>query len=367
MNYGAGGALPGKCGLTMMAGERDQLWPGRRVLVTGCTGFVASWLCDALCEAGAHVVGVDHRMAPMSNFKLLGLDERLTVVTGSITDFFLMQRLLNENGVEIVFHLAAQAIVGVANRSPVSTFESNIRGTWTLLEAARGVGTVEGIVVASSDKAYGVHDVLPYREDSALQPLYPYDVSKACADMMARCYCHTYDLPVCVTRFANIYGGGDLNFSRIVPDAMRSIVLDRNPVIRSDGTPERDLLYVEDAVDLYLTLARNAGRDGVAGEAFNAGSGRPISVLNLVKRAIASSGKAHLEPDVRGKAKPGGEIDSQFLDSTKVERTLGWRPGVSLDRGLASTYRWYEANLPRLGAHRLSPGPSAALSVVHGP
>lgn len=349
MNSGAMAMRRGECGWATVRSKHKEFWRGRRVLVTGCTGFVASWLSDALCKLQAVVVGIDHQTPPTSNFRLLGLDARINLVIGSVTDLFLVQRLINENAVEAVFHLAAQAIVGVANRSPISTFDSNIRGTYTLLEACRSVETVRAVVVASSDKAYGVHQQLPYREDFPLNPLYPYDVSKACEDMIARCYYHTYGLPACVTRFANIYGGGDLNFSRIVPDTMRSIVLDRAPVIRSDGTPQRDFLYISDAVDLYLTLAENAGRSGVAGEAFNAGSGAPISMLDLVRRAITSSGKSHLKPDVQGKAKPEGEIDSQYLDPAKAKDVLGWAPEIGLESGLATTYQWYEANLPQLG------------------
>jgi len=250
--------------------------------------------------------------------------------------------------VDTVFHLAAQTIVGTANRSPLSTFETNIRGTYTLLEAARAVGAVGGpevrVVVASSDKAYGSHDELPYKEDAPLLPRFPYDVSKAAADMIARSYAYTYGLPLAVTRFANIYGGGDFNFSRLVPDTARALVNGERPIIRSDGTPERDFLYVEDAVDAYLAIATSLDNENLRGRAWNAGGDEPHAVIDVVNRLVSISGN-DLEPDVQGEGKPHGEIDRQYLDSRAIRDELGWAPSWNLDRGLAETYRWYEQHL----------------------
>jgi CDP-glucose 4,6-dehydratase len=213
-----------------------------------------------------------------------------------------------------------------------------------LLEACRTLGTVRRIVVASSDKAYGDHDELPYREDFALQPRYPYDVSKGCTDLIARSYAHTYDLPVAVTRLANIYGPGDLNWSRIVPDTARSLVRGERPVIRSDGTPERDFLYVEDAVDAYLAIAASLERPELNGRAWNAGWGHPVPVIDVVRTLIDVSGRS-LEPDIQGAGTPHGEIDRQFLDSTSIREELGWEPRWDLERGLGVTWEWYSRNL----------------------
>ncbi len=258
-----------------------------------------------------------------------------------LTDHDALVRVLNEHEVDEVFHLAAQTIVGRANRSPLGTWEANVRGTYTLLEACRSLGAVRRVVVASSDKAYGEHDELPYREDFALRPRYPYDVSKACADLIARSYAATHDLPVAVTRLANVYGPGDLNWSRIIPDTARALARGERPVIRSDGSPERDYLYVEDAVDAYLAVGASLERRELAGRAWNAGWGRPIAVIDLVRTLIEVSGRA-LEPDVRGQGKPHGEIDRQYLDSTAIREELSWEPRWDLERGLAATWEWYE-------------------------
>jgi len=253
-----------------------------------------------------------------------------------------MERVLNEYAIDTVFHIAAQTIVGVANRSPLSTFESNIKGTWSVLEACRGCSDIKRVVVASSDKAYGHHEKLPYTESFSLNGLYPYDASKVCADVLARCYYKTYGLPVAVTRFANMYGEGDLNFSRIVPDTVRSVVFDRAPIIRSDGTPLRDYIYIKDAVGGYCVLAEQLGKEGVAGEAFNFGTNTPVTVLDLVKTIIDISGKTHLEPKVLAAGELKGELPNQSLDSEKANIRLGWRSEWSLKDGLERTYRWYE-------------------------
>ena len=323
-------------------------WTDRAVLVTGAQGFIGSWLAERLLDEGARVVVPRRDVEPDSRFLSEGVEARCHIVLADICDYESMVRTLNEHGVSAVFHLAAQTIVGTANRSPLSTFHTNVRGTYTLLEACRELGGSGGpigpIVVASSDKAYGSHEELPYREDFALQPRYPYDVSKACTDMIARSYAATYGLPVAVTRFANVYGGGDVNWSRIVPDTARALVRGERPVIRSDGSPERDYIYVEDAVEAYLAVARSLEKEELRGRAWNAGAGEAISVAEVVRRMIAASGR-DLEPDIQGEGVPHGEIDRQFLDSTAIRSELGWAPKVSLDDGLARALSWYEERL----------------------
>ncbi|MEA2379797.1 MAG: hypothetical protein QOD13_3704 [Thermoleophilaceae bacterium] len=278
---------------------------------------------------------------PDARFRTEGIEERCTLALADLTDHDTLVRVLNEHEVDEVFHLAAQTIVGTANRSPLATWEANVRGTYTLLEACRSLGTVRRVVVASSDKAYGAHDELPYREDFALQPRYPYDVSKACTDLIARSYASTYELPVAVTRLANVYGPGDLNWSRIIPDSARALARGERPVIRSDGTPERDYLYVEDAVDAYLAIGASLERSELGGRAWNAGWGKPIPVIDVVRKLIEVSGR-EIEPDVRGEGTPHGEIDRQYLDSTAIREQLGWEPRWELERGLTATWEWYE-------------------------
>jgi len=316
--------------------------------VTGAQGFIGSWLAERLLDEGARVVVPRRDVEPESRFRTEGVEERCVVALADVQDHDAVVRVLNEHEVDAVFHLAAQTIVGTANRSPLSTFEANVRGTYVLLEACRTLGAggsaLSRIVVASSDKAYGSHDQLPYREDFALQPTFPYDVSKACTDMIARSFAVTYGLPVAVTRLANVYGGGDLNWSRIVPDTCRALAKGQAPVIRSDGTPERDYLYVEDAVDAYLAVAASLDRDDLHGRAWNAGWGSPLSVREIVDRLIAASGAA-VGPDVRGDGKPHGEIDRQYLDSTAIREQLGWEPRVELAEGLRRTYDWYARRL----------------------
>ena len=315
------------------------------VLVTGAQGFLGSWLAERLVDEGATVVTLLRDVEPEARFNTSGLADHCVQVRGDLTDYDTLTRALNEHDVRAVFHLAAQTIVGIANRSPFSTFETNIRGTYTLLEACRGMGVVgrspiERVIVASSDKAYGSHKELPYREDFPLQPLYPYDVSKAATDMLTRSYAATYDMPTAVTRLANIYGGGDPNPSRIVPDTIAALQDGKRPVIRSDGSPERDYLYVEDAVGAYLTIAESLDDRANWGRAWNAGHGRPVSVRELVSRLIAVAG-VDVEPDIQGEGTPHGEIDRQFLDSSAIKAELGWEPQWSLDDGLAATWRWY--------------------------
>jgi len=320
----------------------------RSVLVTGAQGFIGSWLAERLLDAGARVVALRRDVEPEARFCIDGIEPRCVIVQADLTDYEAMVRVLNEHGVSAVFHLAAQTIVGTANRSPLSTFETNVRGSYVLLEACRAVAVVgepiDEIVVASSDKAYGDHDELPYREDFKLQPRYPYDTSMACTDLIARSYAVTYELPVAVTRLANVYGGGDLSWSRIVPDTTRALVQGRRPVIRSDGSPERDYLYVEDAVDAYLAIAASLERPELRGRAWNAGWGSPLAVREIVERLIAASGR-EVEPEVEGEGTPHGEIDRQYLDSTAIREELGWSPRRTLDEGLVATWRWYEQRL----------------------
>jgi CDP-glucose 4,6-dehydratase len=306
--------------------------------VTGAYGVLGSWLVKALLERGEDVVVLKRDEVNRSALVIEGTEAKCAVVRGDLTDPGVIERAIGEYEVDSVFHLAAQTIVGTANRSPVSTFESNIRGTWTLLEACRLQG-VARTVVAASDKAYGPTDTLPYREDThPLAPLYPYDVSKAATDLISRSYFHTYGLPVATTRFANIYGGGDLNPSRLIPEAVAAALDGRAPVIRSDGSPERDFLYVEDAAAAYLAIADALPDAG--GEAFNAGGDEPHSVLEVVQLVCKVAG-TDVEPDVQGAGTPAGEIDRQYVDSSKLRSLTGWAPKVSLEEGLRRTVDWY--------------------------
>jgi len=310
-------------------------------LVTGARGFVGARLAKALLERGDKVVSFDRRRASErpSAIGMLGIEADLRCVEADLTDGEAVLRALGEHSVDTVFHLAAETIVGSVQASPVQGFESNVRGTWTVLEACRAHG-VERVVFASSDKAYGAHDELPYREHFALQPTAPYEASKAAADLIARSYWHSYGLPVAVTRFANIYGGGDLNFSRLVPEAVCAALDGRPPVLRSDGSPERDFLYVEDAASAYLAIADALDRREVRGEAFNAGGGRPHRVRDVVELIARLSGTG-VEPDIQGTGNPDGEIDRQWVDPAKLRETCGWEPVVDLEQGLRRTIEWY--------------------------
>ena len=313
----------------------------RSVFVTGAYGLLGSWLVKALLELDARTTVLRRDAVVGSALVLEGTERRVNVVHGDVCDGALIERVLSEYEVDTVFHLAAQTIVGTAHVAPAATFETNVRGTWTVLEACRRL-SIPRVLVAASDKAYGSHERLPYREDFALQPRYPYDVSKAAADMIARCYWHTFGLPVAVTRFANLYGGGDLNRSRLVPEAALAALAGRRPVIRSDGTLERDYLYVEDAVEAYLAIWRLLEAGGGAGEAFNAGGDQPHSVLEVVRLTCLLAGTG-VEPDVRGRGTPAGEIPRQWVDSTKLRSLTGWAPRVGLEEGLRRTVEWYRA------------------------
>jgi CDP-glucose 4,6-dehydratase len=276
-----------------------------------------------------------------SRFETEGLAERCTLVDGGLDS---LGPALAEHSPRTIFHLAAQTQVGEANRAPLATWETNIRGTYMLLEAVREHDVATRVVVASSDKAYGSHDELPYHEDFPLQPTYPYDVSKAATDMIARSYAATFEMPVAVTRLANVYGPGDVNWARVIPDTARALVRGERPVIRSDGTPQRDYIYVEDAADAYVAVADSLERPELRGRAWNAGSGEPLSVLEVVQRLIAISGH-DVEPDIQGSGTPHGEIDRQFLDSTAIRDELGWSPKWDMNRGLRAAWEWYERTL----------------------
>ena len=312
----------------------------RSVFVTGGYGLLGAALVDVLLARGAQVTVLRRDATPRSPLVVLGLERRVNVVAGSVTDSGVVDRALGEYDVDTVFHLAAQSLVGTATQSPLPTWEANVRGTWTVMEACRTHG-VARVVVAASERVYGSQPELPYREDMALAPRFPYEVSKAATDLIARSYWHTYGVPVATTRFANLYGGGDTNRSRLVPEAVHAALSGRRPVIRSDGSPERDFLYVEDAVRAYLAIAEALDeREGVRGEAFNAGGGRTHAVREVVELICRIAG-TDVEPDVRGRAAPGGKIDRQFVDATKLRELTGWQPEVDLEEGLRRTVEWY--------------------------
>jgi CDP-glucose 4,6-dehydratase len=310
-------------------------------VVTGARGFTGAWLARALLERGDRVISFDkgREERPVSTLSLLEIEGDVVDIVGDLCDGELLRSLLREHGVSAVFHLAAETIVGTVQASPVRGFETNVRGTWTLLDACLAEG-VERVVVASSDKAYGAHDELPYREDFPLNATAPYEASKAAADIIARSYWPSYGLPVAVTRFANIFGGGDLNFSRLIPEAVCASLDGRAPVLRSDGSPERDFLYVEDAASAYLTIADALDRDDVRGEAFNAGGGRPHAVGEVVETITRLAGTG-VEAEIRGTGNPEGEIDRQYVDPTKLRETCGWEPSVELEEGLRRALDWY--------------------------
>lgn len=328
-------------------------WRGTRVLFTGAQGFIGSWVAERLLDEGAEVFVLDRPPADPSRFLLRGLHERCAAVAADLLDVESLRAALEEHGVQAVFHLAASAIVGSAAASPLATYETNVRGTWSLLEACRTASEPpRRIVVASTDKAYGAHEQLPYRESHALRPRYPYDVSKACADMIARSYADTFGLPVAVTRFGNVFGGGDFNFSRVIPGTIRALLAGERPVIRSSGLLERDFLYAEDAASAYLAIGASLDRPELRGRAWNASIGQAVSVLEIVRRLIAIAG-ADVEPDVRGEGTPHGELTAQWLDSGALARQLGWTPEWDLQSGLQETYRWYARELGGLAFARV--------------
>src|SRR6266849_3348133 len=315
-------------------------WESRRVFVTGATGMVGSWLVKRLLDEKALVVALVRDWDPQSELIRSGDINRTTVVSGRLEDFETIERAISEHEIDTVFHLGAQPIVNTALRSPLATFEANIRGTYNLLEACRiHSGLVERVVVASSDKAYGAVDSLPYTEDMPPSGRFPYDLSKSCADLIAQSYAHTYRLPVAVARCGNIYGGGDLNWSRIVPGTIRSLWRGERPEIRSDGHYTRDYIFVRDVVDAYLALAVQCPDSGVRGEAFNFSPQTPVTVLEITRMIQRLMGRPELEPVILDRAR--AEIRDQYLDSRKANERLGWRPSYSLETGLTETIAWY--------------------------
>lgn len=322
-----------------MTDKSGNFWQDRPVLITGATGLLGSWIVQALCARGAHAVTLVRDWVPESRFLNSALQERTIVIRGDVCDQAILERVLGEYEIDTVLHLAAQTIVGIANRNPLSTFETNIGGTWKLLEAARRSPKVKAIVVASSDKAYGNADQLPYREDTPLRGEHPYDASKSCADLIAHCYAKTWDSKVAITRCGNFFGGGDLNWNRIIPGTIRSILRGENPVIRSDGKFVRDYIYVEDAVDCYLHLAKALHtRPELAGEAFNFSTGEPRTVVNVVE-AIQRAMSSELDPIILNEA--SNEIPEQFLDSSKAIDQLSWQAKFGFEDGLQRTITWY--------------------------
>lgn len=316
-----------------------QFWLDRPVFVTGATGLLGGWLVRRLLQAGADVVCLVRDWVPQSEAVRARLLDQVKVVRGDVCDQSTLERVLGEYEIDTVIHLAAQTIVGIANRNPVSTFETNIRGTWSLLEACRRSPNVKQIVVASSDKAYGEHDELPYNENAPLRGTHPYDVSKSCADLIAQAYAKTYDLPVAITRCGNLYGGGDLNWNRIVPGTIRSVLRGQQPVIRSDGTFVRDYFYAEDGAAANMLLAEKlATAPDLRGAAFNFSNETQVTVIELVQR-ILSAMDSDLEPEVHNEAV--NEIPQQYLSAAKAREVLGWKPLFTLDEGLQQTIAWY--------------------------
>jgi len=321
-----------------MAEPNPQFWQDRPTFVTGATGLVGGSLVRRLVAAAADVVCLVRDWVPQSD---LIKNQRLQVkiVYGDVRDQALVERVLGEYEIDTVIHLAAQTIVGIANRNPISTFESNIAGTWGLLEACRRSPQVKQIVVASSDKAYGDNEHLPYDEGTPLQGRHPYDVSKSCCDLIAQSYAATYGLPVVVTRCGNFYGGGDLNWNRIVPGTVRSVLRDQRPIIRSDGKYIRDYFYVEDGAAAYILLAEKlAGNQKLVGHAFNFSNELQVSVLQIVQRILNLMG-SELQPEILNQTT--NEIRHQYLSATKAREMLDWQPLFTLDEGLLQTIKWY--------------------------
>lgn len=321
-------------------------WRGRRVFVTGATGLIGSWLVKSLLTDGAEVA-VLIRDADLQSELYRSRDiERVRAVQGGVEDFDALQRAVNEFEIQTVFHLAAQTIVGTAHRSPHATFEANVRGTYNVLEACRlNRDLVEQVLVASSDKAYGEQAALPYTEEMRLSGRHPYEVSKVCGDLIAQAYRHTYKLSLAIARCGNVYGGGDLNWSRIVPATIRSCLRGERPVIRSDGKFVREYIYVRDVARAYMLLAERFDDERVPGEAFNFSTETPLAVIELVRALQRVMGCEHLEPDVLDRTQ--GEIRAQDLSAAKARAVLGWGPEYDLERGLVETVEWYRAFLSR--------------------
>lgn len=317
-----------------------DFWRDRPVFVTGATGLVGSWLVKRLVAAEADVVCLVRDWVPQSELIRSNSLENVKVVRGELCDQTDLERILGEYEIDTVIHLAAQTIVGVANRNPISTFESNIAGTWSLLEACRRSPLVKQIIIASSDKAYGSQTVLPYTEETPLNGEHPYDVSKSCADLIAKSYANVYDLPLVITRCGNFYGGGDLNWNRIVPGTIRSVIRGESPTIRSDGSFIRDYFYVEDGAAVYMMLAEKLAADrSLIGEAFNFSNEIQVTVVELTQQILTLM-NSDLKPTVKNEA--SNEIKHQYLSAAKAKDRLGWSPMFSLESGLTRTIEWYK-------------------------
>ena len=326
-----------------MAAERSEFWRGRPVLITGATGFLGGWLVKKLCEDGAHVVALVRDRVPKSVLFQDGWADRVVTVNGSVEDLQLLQRVLADYSIVTVFHLAAQAIVGVAKMNVVATLQANVQGTWNVLEAARQM-KVQQVLVASSDKAYGPSNKLPYREDYPLCGTFPYDVSKSCADLISAMYARTYGLGVGIVRCANLYGGGDLNFSRTIPGTIAATLRGERFIIRSDGQFIRDFLYVKDAAAAYQLLAEAlASNPSLAGEAFNFSLEARLSVIDVVRQTLEIMGRTDLIPIIQNNA--SAEIREQYMECEKARRLLDWSPSYGMDTGLLETVDWYRNQL----------------------
>jgi CDP-glucose 4,6-dehydratase len=322
---------------------KNGSWRDRAVFITGATGLLGGWLTKRLLDEGATVTALVRDWVPASELVRSGLINRVNIVRGGLASPYVLERVLGEYEIEIVFHLAAQTIVGIANRNPLSTFESNVRGTWNILEACRRSPMIKSIVLASSDKAYGDQEVLPYTEKMPLQGRHPYDVSKSCGDLIAQSYAHTFKLPLAITRCGNFYGGGDLNWNRVVPGTIRSVLRGERPIIRSDGKYVRDYFYVEDGAAAYMLLAQRLTEDcKVRGEAYNFSNEAQISVSDLVD-SILEKMRSTLKPEILNQA--SNEIRHQFLSAERARKELSWKPMFTLDQGLERTIAWYREAL----------------------
>jgi len=319
-------------------GKGMSFWDSKNVFLTGCTGFLGSYIAKELVNQGANVTGLVRDKVPKSNLYTGEEYKKINVVWGAVEDEPLLERIMGEYEIDTVFHIAAQAIVGISNRNPLGTFEANIRGTYNILEAARRSPLIKRIIVASSDKAYGDQTQLPYHEDMPLKGSHPYDVSKSCTDLIAQAYHKTYGLPVCITRCGNLYGGGDLNFNRIIPQTIKSVLRGERPVIRSDGTFIRDYFYVEDAVKAYMLLAEKMIDLGLEGQAFNFSNEIQLTVLELVNKILALM-DTDLTPAILNQG--SNEIVHQYLSAKKAREILGWNPSFTIDEGLIRTIEWY--------------------------
>lgn len=317
----------------------STFWNNKNVFITGGTGFLGSYLVKKLVNYGANVTILVRDYIPQSNIYVGEEYKKVNVVHGALEDYLLIERTLGGYEIDTVFHLAAQAIVGVANRNPLGTFKSNIEGTWNILEAARKSPLIKQVIVASSDKAYGDQEKLPYDENMPLQGKHPYDVSKSCADLIAQTYYETYKLPVCITRCGNLYGGGDLNFNRIIPQSIQSILNNEAPVIRSDGSFIRDYFYIEDAVDAYINLAEKVVELNLGGQAFNFSNEIQLTVLELVNKILKIMGSS-MKPIILNQG--SNEIIHQYLSAKKARTVLGWSPNYTIDEGLRKTIEWYK-------------------------